>query len=144
MESRAAFLDTAFAYALLNTRDRWHARAVAWEQFLVGTPRRLLTTEFVLIEIADGLAALRFRSQAARILEVLQTSSLVEIVPAMSSLVAAGLALFQDRPDKDWGLTDCISFVVMEQRGLADALTSDQHFVQAGFRALLLEDPAKG
>jgi len=50
-----------------------------------------------------------------------------------------GLELYARRPDKSWSLTDCISFVVMTDRGLTEALTGDHHFEQAGFRALLRE-----
>ena len=71
---------------------------------------------------------------------MLRDSPLVDIVPASSRLFEAALRLFEDRPDKDWGLTDCSSFVVMAERGLANALTSDEHFRQAGFRVLLLEN----
>ena len=51
------------------------------------------------------------------------------------------LALYQFRPDKTWGLTDCISFVVMQQQNLTDAVTGNRHFVQAGFHALMLNLP---
>ncbi|KAF5428591.1 hypothetical protein C5S39_11130 [Candidatus Methanophagaceae archaeon] len=47
---------------------------------------------------------------------------------------------YRDREDKEWGLTDCISFIVMGDQGLTDALTADEHFEQAGFRALLREN----
>ena len=133
------FLDTAYVLALLNTRDQWHAAAVTWEQQLAARRQPLITTEFVLTEVADGLAAVRFRSHAVRALHTLRTSPLVEVVPASSGLFAAALDLYRARPDKDWGLTDCASFVVMGERGLVEALTTDDHFRQAGFRALLLE-----
>src|SRR5262245_60255789 len=68
---------------------------------------------------------------------------LVEIVPASSQLFPAALALYRSRADKDWGLTDCASFVVMSERGLAEALTTDEHFRQAGYRVLLLESTAE-
>jgi uncharacterized protein len=140
--SSPAFLDTAYVYALLNTRDTWHAAAAAWERRLAATRRRLVTTEFVLVEVADGLAALRFRAHAVRAIETLRASPLVEAVPASAALFAAALELYRARPDKDWGLTDCASFVVMQERALTEALTTDEHFRQAGFRALLLEDSA--
>jgi predicted nucleic acid-binding protein len=94
----------------------------------------------VLAEIADGLAALRFRAHAVRVIDTLRASPLVAVEPASPALFAAALERFRARSDKDWGLTDCASFVVMEERGLSEALTTDDHFVQAGFRALLLED----
>jgi predicted nucleic acid-binding protein len=133
------FLDTAYVYALVNTRDEWHDAAVRWERRLAAEQRRLVTTEFVLVEIADGLAAVRFRAQAAAIAAV-QGSSLVQIVPASSQLFAAALELYRNRADKGWGLTDCSSFVVMDEQHLTEALTTDEHFRQAGFRPLLRED----
>jgi predicted nucleic acid-binding protein len=133
-------LDTAYVNARLNTRDQWHAAAVAWERRLARQRRRLVTTEFVLAEIADGLAAIRFRGHAATAIDALRVSPLVEVVPASSALFDAALALYSARADKNWGLTDCTSFLVMRERGLTDALTTDDHFRQAGFRALLRED----
>ncbi len=101
--------------------------------------RRLVVTEFVLTEIADGLSAVKFRREAAQIIYELQTSVFVEVVPAASELYSRGLQLYEQRQDKDWGLTDCILFVVMTDKNLTDALTSDEHFRQAGFNALLLD-----
>jgi len=75
-----------------------------------------------------------------QVIATLQASSLVEIIPASSRLFTAALELYRSRGDKDWGLTDCASFVVMSERGLSEALTTDDHFRQAGFRALLLEN----
>jgi predicted nucleic acid-binding protein len=135
------FVDTAYVNALVNARDQWHAAASRWENRLAVERRRLVTTELVLVEIADGLAAVRFRAQAVQVIALLQASALVEIIPASSSLFAAALELYTARADKDWGLTDCASFVVMAERGLTAALTTDHHFRQAGFRALLLDEP---
>ena len=114
--------------------------AVRWERKLATNRRQLITTEFVLVEIADGLAAVRFRLQGAQVIAALQASALVEITPASSDLFTAALELYRNRPDKDWGSTDCASFVAMRERALSEALTTDEHFQQAGFRALLLED----
>ncbi|MGH2459529.1 MAG: type II toxin-antitoxin system VapC family toxin [Chloroflexota bacterium] len=136
------FLDTAYIYALVNTRDQWHGAAAAWERRLATERRRLLTTEFVLLEIADGLAAVKFRVGAIRIITAPRESSLVEIVPATSDFFAAALDLYQSRDDKDWGLTDCASFLAMQRHGLQTALTTDEHFRQAGFLPLLLDPPS--
>jgi uncharacterized protein len=103
----------------------------------------MLTTELVLVEVADGLAAIRFRGHAVRVIFALRASSFVEIVPTSPQLFAAALEPYTNRVDKSWGLTDCSSFIVMEQYGLHEALTSDEHFRQAGFRALLLENPPR-
>jgi uncharacterized protein len=133
------FLDTSYVTALVNTRDQWHETALRWERRLAGERRSLVATEFILIEIADALAAVRFRAHALKIVATLRSSALVEIVPVSTGLFQTALMLYEARPDKDWGLTDCTSFVVMKQRNLTEALSTDDHFRQAGFRALLLE-----
>jgi len=138
------FLDTAYVNALVNVRDQWHNAAVQWEERLAVERRRLVTTECVLVEIADGLAAVRFRAQAVQVITTLQASSFVDIIPASSQLFRTALELYRRRADKDWGLTDCVSFVVMSEQSLSEALTTDDHFRQAGFRALLLESPDRG
>jgi predicted nucleic acid-binding protein len=71
----------------------------------------------------------------------LRSESTVKIIPSNAELFAAGVKLYAERPDKEWSLTDCISFVIMQQEGLSDALTGDRHFEQAGFRALLRRQP---
>jgi predicted nucleic acid-binding protein len=133
------FLDTAFVYALINTRDEWHHRAVEWQARLATEQRPLLTTDFILMEIGDGLAAIRFRTQAAQIVATLRSSVLVEVVPASARLVEEAFFLYSRRTDKDWGMTDCSSFAVMRERGISEVLTTDRHFEQAGFRPLLFE-----
>jgi uncharacterized protein len=138
------FLDTAYVNALVNVRDQWHNMAVQWEERLAVERRRLVTTEFVLVEIADGLATVRFRAQAVQVITTLQASSLVDIIPASSQLFRTALELYRRRADKDWGLTDCVSFVGMSEQSLSEALTTDDHFRQAGFRALLLESLDSG
>ena len=110
-DRRPIFLDTAYVNALVNTRDQWHDAAVQWQRKLSADKRRLVTTEFVLVEIADGLAAVRFRVQAVQVITTLQASPLVEIIPASSRLFTAALELYRSRGDKDWGLTDCASWV---------------------------------
>ncbi len=86
MANDVLFLDTAYIYALFNTRDQWHAKALEWQRRLDFENRPLLTTEFVLVEIADGLSAIRFRQSAAGIIQFLRESPLVEIIPAASDL----------------------------------------------------------
>jgi uncharacterized protein len=104
------FLDTAYIYALVNTRDQWHEKALRWQKKLATERQRLITTELILVEIADGLAAVKFRSQATTILATLQSSTFVTIVPFSSQLLHEALDLYRSRSDKDWGMTDCVSF----------------------------------
>jgi uncharacterized protein len=99
--------------------------------------RRILTTQWVLTELADAMCSRQKRQTFIDLYQVLQTDADVEAIPASAELFERGMELFTDRPDKDWSLTDCISFVVMQERGITEALTGDHHFEQAGFRALL-------
>jgi predicted nucleic acid-binding protein len=96
-----------------------------------------VTTRAVLLEIGNALSRERYRTAAVRLLEALEADPDVGIVPLTESLYAQAVALFRDRPDKDWGLTDCVSFVVMRERRMTSALTTDDHFAQAGYQVLL-------
>jgi hypothetical protein len=97
----------------------------------------LVTTEWVLTEVGDALAAPVNRGLFLELLAALRADATVTILPASSALFERGVQLYGDRLDKGWSLTDCVSFVVMRQNNIADALTADHHFEQAGFVALL-------
>lgn len=134
-----AFLDAAYAIALAAPTDALHGRAVALADELEADRTRLVTTRAVLLEIGNALSKRRHRGAAVQLLSALETDPSVEIVDLSPDLYAEALDLYRRRPDKEWGLVDCASFVVMESRGIAEALTADEHFEQAGFRALLRE-----
>ncbi|MFO0965496.1 MAG: PIN domain-containing protein [Gemmataceae bacterium] len=131
---KQVFADAFYFFALANEKDTAHARAIA---FLHAYRGRLLTTEWVLTEVGDGFASPANRPVFLLTLETLRGNPNVTIVPCDSGLWQAGVELFRDRPDKDWSLTDCISFAVMSRAGIQEALTGDRHFEQAGFVALL-------
>ncbi|CAN5573911.1 hypothetical protein BH20ACI4_BH20ACI4_27830 [soil metagenome] len=82
MPNEFLFLDTAYIYGLFNTRDQWHQKAVEWSQKIELENYPLITTEFVLTEIANGLSAVKFRQDAGSIIHILQDDNSVEIVPA--------------------------------------------------------------
>jgi predicted nucleic acid-binding protein len=130
----AVFADTSFFVAILSDRDSLHSvarEAAAQEK----EPR--LTTEFVLLEVANFCVNERQRAVFATLIANLRRAADTEIVPASHELFERSLSLFLARPDKQWSLTDCTSFVVMQDRASTRALTSDRHFEQAGFVALL-------
>ena len=104
--------------------------------YLDGYTGRLLTTEWVLLQLADALSAPAARSTAVAFLQAIRADALFEVVGYVPAVYRAGFDLFAARPDKAWSLTDCISFGVMAERGLSEALTADHHFEQAGFRAI--------
>lgn len=131
------FLDSAGLMALLNVRDSLHATALnVWTEFVAAqTP--LVTTSLVLIELGDCLSPSRHRSLAIEMRQQLLRSSQCEIVVATPELESASWNLYADRPDKDWGMTDCVSMLVAQQRGAVRIFTADHHFEQAGFEILL-------
>ncbi len=131
---KAVFADTSFFAAILNDRDSLHAIA---QDAATRHTEPGLTTEFVLLEVANFCTQGDRRAVFASFLANLRRSPEIEIVPATHDLFERGLSLFNSRSDKDWSLTDCTSFVVMQEHGSTHALTSDHHFEQAGFVALL-------
>lgn len=135
------FVDTMFVLSLINIHDHYHYQASVLADQYEGMP--LLTTDAVLLEIGNALARAHKR-EAVTIIGDFLSSADVEIVQLTPELFEQGWSLYKQYQDKAWGLVDCISFVVMRKRVIYDALTFDQHFVQAGFRALLREvEPLK-
>jgi hypothetical protein len=128
------FADTFYFLALLDRRDAHHRRVLDFATSFRGA---LVTTRWVLAEAANALGGSPVRVAVARMLKQVEESAGFRVVAGSDKLYERGLALFATRPDKQWSLTDCISFVVMADEGLSDALTGDRHFEQAGFKALL-------
>jgi len=137
MSKERLFLDTAYVLARIDRRDQNHQSAVALQN-RTRAAAEVWTTEAVLIEVGNGLSASN-RDHAIRFIGQCYHTANIRVVPLTTALLMEGLDLYRTRSDKQWGLTDCISFVVMRMHDLTDALTSDHHFRQAGFRALLLE-----
>jgi predicted nucleic acid-binding protein len=134
------FLDTAYAIALSSPNDQFHDRAVQLADQLEASETRLVTTRAVLLEIGNALSKQRYRNAAVGLLEALEADPRVDIVPLSEELYTRALQLYRERPDKEWGLTDCISFLIMQDLGMTEALTTDEHFQQVGFRVLLREE----
>lgn len=131
---RTVFADTFYYLALVNAADARHPEAVALTASYEG---RIVTTSWILAELADALAQPNNRQAFLRVLAELRADPEVSIVPPDPEMFEDGLRLFAARPDKEWSLTDCISFVVMQRDGMTEALTGDHHFEPAGFIALL-------
>jgi len=138
---RRVFADTAYWIALLNRRDRLHARAVeCCADFNSGV---IVSTEMVLTEVLNhfSLGPSEFRQAAVALVGRLDASPSHEIIPMTSGQFRNALDLYRQRPDKQWSLTDCASILIMQEKGIGEALTYDNHFVQAGFAALLRNVP---
>jgi uncharacterized protein len=129
----AVFADTHFYLALLNDTDPAHEQAIV----AAGRHERIVTTEFILLELGNACARAEDHADFLTLADGIRESARVRLVPLSSELLGLGMERMKERSDKDWSLTDCISFVVMENEGIHEALTGDQHFEQAGFKALL-------
>ena len=130
----AVFADAYYYLALLSDSDAAHDRAVSLSRNLSTS---IVTTAWVLTEVADALAAPPLRFLFPAFYEHLCGNPHVTIVPPTAAVFERGIELYAHRSDKAWSLTDSISFVVMREHGLSDALTGDHHFEQAGFNVLL-------
>lgn len=133
------FLDTSYAVALLNERDTHHTAAVAWAQRVARLRLPLVTSEVIFLEVGNAFARADRWVRARRLMEGLRASSEVQVFVLSESLFERGWNLRCARQDQDWGIVDCTSFEIMREVGCWAALTADQHFAQAGFKALLLE-----
>jgi predicted nucleic acid-binding protein len=128
------FADSFYFIALLNPWDQHHVAAL---QATRSIQRRIVTTIWVLMEVADALSAPSVRQRTHRFLENVLADQNTTVVADVEPWLARGRKLYGTRPDKEWSLTDCVSFEVMAERQIDDALTGDHHFTQAGFQAIL-------
>jgi uncharacterized protein len=128
------FVDSFYYLALLNPDDQYHAAALAITRTL---SVRHVTSHWVLMEVADALSRPPVRQEAAQFIRERLSEAGTTVIDDLPTWFPQGLSLFEQRPDKSWSLTDCISFQIMHARGIREALTGDHHFVQAGFVALL-------
>ncbi|MFT3768755.1 MAG: PIN domain-containing protein [Minicystis sp.] len=137
---REVFVDTSFFVAVLNPRDRLRQRAVRVARSLGRV--RLVTTDGVLIEVLNYFAewGSELRSAADQSVRRTRAGSSNIVIPQSREGFDRAHQRYADRLDKGYSLTDCDSMLVMEERGIQDILSSDQHFIQAGFRALLAEE----
>jgi predicted nucleic acid-binding protein len=134
---RRFFADTFYWVALLLRRDRWHAHVTAFNHTL----RRedvFFTTDAIILEFlaAFSSAGPYLRQQAVERVEAMLANPYIHVIEVTRTLLLDGLALYKNRPDKEYSLTDCIAMHVMRREGLTDVLTNDRHFTQEGFRIL--------
>jgi hypothetical protein len=135
------FIDTAFIIALSIENDHYHSIAKSWAEHIVRNKYLMVTHQGILLEIGDAFAKPPWRKMALELINYLQHDPTVEIITISPQLLNEAIQFFASRNDKNWGLTDCLSFTIMRQLNLEAALTADQHFNQAGFRTLLKEEP---
>ncbi|AMA08958.1 MULTISPECIES: type II toxin-antitoxin system VapC family toxin [unclassified Picosynechococcus] len=134
---RIVFADTGYWVALLNPHDDLHEKAVELSKKL--HPVYIVTSEAVLIEVLNDFSKRgeHFRKLALSLTRELRKNPNVEIINQSSEQFEQGLELYEQRKDKDWSHTDCVSFIIMKERSISEALAYDKHFLQAGFQPLL-------
>lgn len=137
---KVVFGDSLYFLALVNPRDTYHEGAVRFAREWRGV---IVTTRWVLAEVCDGLSTAANRHLAVALVQQVASSRRFRLVLGSDELFERGFALYSQRPDKDWSLTDCISFVVMADEGLTAALTGDHHFEQVGYTAYWCKAPCQ-
>jgi uncharacterized protein len=130
------FIDTFFIVALVNVRDFYHEKALELSVEYEG--KSLITTDAILLEISNSLSK-NYKTESIIIIEKLLLSFEIEIIRLDESLFEKAFSLYKSHADKTWGLVDCISFIVMKEQNIQNALTCDKHFLQAGLNPLMLE-----
>ncbi len=131
------FVDTSGWISLVNKSDSFHQKATEIYHNKYSEGYRIITSYGILLETGNGLSNFRLRPMAVNLKRKLDNSPRIEQVEIDEELYQEGWKLYAERLDKDWGIVDCISFIVMERFGIAEALTADKHFEQAGFIKLL-------
>ena len=133
---RRVFADTFYWIALINPRDQSHQDAIALSKAL--QPFQIVTTEDVLSEFLNyyGNRGTHLRRAAARLARQITADPKIQVLHQSHNMFLAGFKLYEERPDKGYSHTDCISMLTMRQEGLNDVLTNDQHFAQEGFHCL--------
>jgi uncharacterized protein len=131
------YVDAAGWIALVNRRDALHTRAVGIYKQRLQEQCQFITASVVLLEVGNWLSPAPLRALAIDLLHRIEQSHRIEVIHVTPELYAKGWELYGNRLDKDWGIIDCISFVIMQERNITEALTGDHHFEQAGFNVLL-------
>jgi predicted nucleic acid-binding protein len=131
---KSVFVDTSFIIALYNKDDECHRNAIAILPKIKGCP--LVLTQAIILEIGNAFSSNKRKSAGVKIIKWIESSGEFQIIPYDKDLHKKAFQLYASRIDKDWSLTDCISFVVMKDYGIEHALATDRHFAQAGFKCV--------
>jgi len=133
---KLVFADTSYWLALISVDDHLHSRVVKITEELSGA--QFVSSEMVFTELLNSASRTRrLRSGAAELLDYARNEPRILVIPQSPAQFDAALVRYKQATDKEWSLTDCASFVIMQERGIRQALTHDRHFEQAGFEALL-------
>lgn len=136
---QAVFVDTSAWLALINESDADHTKAKAIRDKLLQVKKRFFVTNYIIVEIANSLCKVRWRSRAIKLINAIRETEHIEVVEIDKELSEEAWEMYSTRTDKEWSFTDCTSFVVMKKYGIRDAFTNDHHFEQSGFEVLIIQ-----
>lgn len=132
--SRGILLDTSFLIAQAAEDDQHHEIArLSWKG-LAAAPPTLVATDYILCEVVASFQNRHDHEKAVTLGEFLRDSPEITFILVDRDLLEESWKFLVDRPDKEYSLTDCVSFVLMRHLGISTALTFDRHFVQDGFQ----------
>ena len=133
---RHLFADPFYWVALFSLRDRWHQQALDISRTL--GEHHLWTTDEVLTEFLAicSAAGPRLRQRAVTLVRRILTDPRITVQPQTHESFLDGVTLYEQRPDKQYSLTDCISMNAMRQHNIIEVLTHDRHFAQEGFQLI--------
>lgn len=136
MAAREVFADTSALYALIDRRDAKHGAVREAVERVVRGGRRLVTTDHVVTETLNLANARGGRLVADRVLDLIEQSAGIRVEWIGVERFSRAKAFFRKQADHGYSFTDCTSFVVMKEERLTEALTTDAHFREAGFKVL--------
>jgi len=122
------FVDASGWIALVNANDTLHQQSVRLFEQRLNEGRGFVTSSVVLLEVGNWLSPVPLRRLASGLMERIEHSTRIQVVELTPELYRKGWQLYRERPDKDWGVIDCISFTIMQERNIVEALTGDRHF----------------
>lgn len=136
------FADTSYWIALLNPHDDLHHKVITLSRRFASA--KVVTSEMVCVELLNAFsgAGPHFRTAVAEAVSELRITAGASVRPQTSQQFENALLRYRQFADKNWSATDCTSFQIMESENIRMALTSDRHFLQAGFEALMADSRA--
>jgi len=137
MASKSVFADTSFFFALVAKRDPAHQAAVSAYAKLLRARCRVVTTDYIIDETLTLTKARISAETALALLDRIETSEAITLEDIADRRFSAAKAFFRKHADHGYSFTDCTSFVLMNELEQTAALTTDRHFIEAGFQALL-------
>lgn len=130
---KAVFADTFYWVAFINRGDEWHSRVKTVAATLNKT--KIFTTDEIFVEVLTfaSTRGILMRNRAVELVKSAMMNPRIQVIQQTRESFLAGVELYENRPDKEYSLTDCVSMNTMRQLGISEILTHDKHFTQEGF-----------